>query len=437
MTTADGSTARSARMAAGTALMLASLVALALGWGGGWASAQEEGVTFQTVTPTATAYYTHAAGEAAPGVLVDEFPPAVVCLLVPEACGADARQVTEPLAGAVPPPDAVPEAPVQPVPPGTLPVATLAGATRYESAIAFELPAIPTDHQVDRFVLRLVETDPTFSLDSPAFRQAVLAAFVSFEQQEPAQEQFEKVLEANPADDQFLGVEACPIIEPFQPGENQPATAVPATDCILGANGTRTEDGAWEFDLTLAADAWHQGNIPAEGVLLRPISAPNLAFGDPDLSTNEQVTFAASADDPPAVAAASSERPEPITFAPGPGTSDRTGSVAPDRGGPVAVARPPVTDRSGRRAGEQPAPDVAAPADGAPSGGPATGPSAEQPQPRNLWWYWLSVPGLLGGMFVTGRALTAPGDAVAPRGGGALTRLVQQRDGGTGGGRPW
>lgn len=424
------------RLLTGAAVAVAALAAVAAGTRAGVASAQQSGADFAPLTPTATAYYTHPAGEAVPGVLTDEVPPAVVCLLIPEACGEEISQVTGPLGEAVPDPASLPAAPAQPVPPDTLPVATLAGAPRYEAAVRFELPAVPAEHRVDRFVLRLAETDPTYSLDSPAFRQAVLAAFVSIEEQQPADDQFAAVLEANPVDEQFLGVEACPLVEPFEEGGNQPAGAVPEADCVLGANGARGDDGAWEFDLTLAADAWQRGDLPTEGVLLRPIGAPNLAFGDPDVSTNEQVTFGLSDEQPPAVAVASSQRPEPLDFAPAPapGPVGEAGPRAPPDG-PVAVARPPAVDRPEQ---PQPAPQVAEPdRTAAPAPPHARQPGADRPDPQNLWWYWLSVPALLGGMYVTTRALTAADEPPGTAAGGALTSLMARRGGPLPGGDRW
>ena len=54
----------------------------------------------------------------------------------------------------------------------------------------------------------------------------------------------------------------------------------------------------WTFDLTFAVQAWTEGTdgdvLPNQGIMLRPVGAPNLAYGDPDFSTNWQVSLADS-----------------------------------------------------------------------------------------------------------------------------------------------
>lgn len=416
------------------ALTVAALVlGLPAGLGGnvGASTAQEgQAPESQPVEITGSAYYTHSAGGAAPDILVEEFPPGVVCILVPETCGEQAEQVTGPLGEAVPPPESAPDAPAQPVPPDTLPVATLAGAPRYEAALRFKLPALPAGQRVDRFALHLVETQPTYSLDSPAIRQAVLAAVVSLEEEEPAAEEFAKLSEEHPADDQFLGVEACPLVAPFQEGPNQPAAEVPETDCVLGANGTRHEDGTWEWDLTLAAEAWRQGEMANHGILLRPLTAPNLAFGDPDTSTNEQVTFGLDPETPPTVSAATSEPLAPVALGPEPPREAEAGPAAgggPARGVGTRRGLPPPPGPAEQPTRTAQTPEVAAAEPSGGEGGARAAGPGPLPQPRTPWWYWLTLPALLAGAYATTRTLTAEPEVAAAGGAGALTRLMQRR----------
>src|SRR5690606_10613976 len=100
------------------------------------------------------------------------------------------------------------------------------------------------------------------------------------------------------------GIEACPIVEPWEAGSAQGAgldgVRLPDVDCLLGPSGQLDPDtGPWTFGLACAARAWLDGrdgqSFPNEGILLRPVGAPNLAYGDPDLSTNWLVSLSIAA----------------------------------------------------------------------------------------------------------------------------------------------
>ena len=60
----------------------------------------------------------------------------------------------------------------------------------------------------------------------------------------------------------------------------------------------RRDAGTWVFDLTFAAQAWTEGVdgevLANQGIMLRPLGAPNFAYGDPDFSTNWVVSLADS-----------------------------------------------------------------------------------------------------------------------------------------------
>ncbi len=72
-------------------------------------------------------------------------------------------------------------------------------------------------------------------------------------------------------------------------------TRLPDSDCLKGTTSVfDPAAGAWTFDLTFAAQAWARLDDPwpTRAILLRPVGAPNLAYGDPDLSTNFIVSLA-------------------------------------------------------------------------------------------------------------------------------------------------
>lgn len=412
-----------------------------------------------------------------PPSVLQSFPPQVVCLVIVKACTGDFHEDQ---------PDGVddgynqltggveqginaaekndPGEPVSPVPPDTLPVAVTTGQPRYRSAIAFELPTVPSDHQVDSFKVYLTEKDPTGGVSSPMVRQAVLAAMTCARGCQ--QDQFEKILTMGcteeqkgqpcPAEDDPLGVEMCPIADdPSTEDKNaewkgersQDPKTVPDTDCFLGANGRRLEDGTWEFDLTFALEAWSEGEIANNGVLLVPQGAPNFAFGDPDSTFNKQVSFE------PAVkyTVATSEEVElftpdlggggtdlPGSTSGGSGSFDSTGSTGSSGGfstpsssgtsGNVSSFSAPANDDPVA----QPAPEVAGgDSAAAPNQQPVTEPVAAgtQEQPGSAWYVWLLAPVFLGGAWLTAQSLTAP-TATALAGAskeGAMTRLLSQQ----------
>ncbi|HET9444239.1 MAG TPA: hypothetical protein VFO65_12995 [Acidimicrobiales bacterium] len=365
------------------------------------------------------------AGGVIPATLTREFPPAVLCIVSPQLCGPSLAPLTAPLGQVLPavevPADAFPET----VDEGTLPVGLLGGAPRYQSYLRFDLPGdIPHDAQVDRFDLVLSESGPSYALESPAFRQAVLAALVAYEEKSPealaqavkdAAQQTTPLVESRPT-----GIEACAVSGSWEAGPGQDAGQQPARDCILGANGVRDEaTRTWRFDLSLLAQSWLDGSTPNEGLYLGPIGAENLAFGDPDVSTNFQISLAGAGDE--------ALRPR-VEYSFSPGFDDDFDGALEDLGdlggaGPARSVNPfagpsggglPVFDPAGGSAAPSPAVPVVRPT------------LVAQSRPRTPGWLWLLIPGGLAAAVLFERALRSEPELAGTGRPGALSRLMSR-----------
>jgi len=377
--------------------------------------------------------YVASATAVLPNILTNDVPPTAICIVVPEACPPELDPVRDPLREAVG--DAANldlSTPVQPVPPDTVSVAYLGGNARYQSAILFQPPAVPAGHEIEQFDLVFQQAQPTFDMNSPSFRRIVLALFETIGTEDP--EYFVNgladALENQALDlSQRVGIEACPLTTPFEPGGAPMAqsefdiprdteTGELAIDCVLGSIGTFDPGGeAWRFDLAFAARAWASGDLENHGLLLRPIGSPNLAFGDPDPTTNAQVGLdigtvaVAMATGVPAVfspPAAPSNQPPTLAGGTGLDVGDPVGVGAP----PVAAPAPPRDD-----------PILAPPPTSSP-------PQAVQParsQATNPWWMWLALPAFALGSWLALSGLAAPAVATDVHRSGAMTRLLAQR----------
>jgi hypothetical protein len=76
-------------------------------------------------------------------------------------------------------------------------------------------------------------------------------------------------------------VRACPITSFLVPETNGDAENLPAEDCnVAHADGKRSDDGSWTFDLTSIAAAWVDpfGTVTANGVRLDPIGDAPATF---------------------------------------------------------------------------------------------------------------------------------------------------------------
>lgn len=437
------------RLRAGVALMALAIGGLFLATPFGVARA-EEGAEAQKLTITKQAYWSRSLGHVAPKSLTDHFPPTVVCLVLPAFCnsplapvlaeGDKLAQSTQP--ESLPGGDQIAEAMAGGK--ENLPTGVLAGARRYLSAIQFDTPAIPAGHRATAFEIQLTpDPDFTFHYDSPAFRQAVLSALrlIQTEDPEAFMTELKKVGDdGHPLKNEtVLGVEACPIVGGFawDAGGNQDAATAPErdtderkegavlpkqVDCNLGSNA-KQRDGKWVFDLTLTANAWADGKIPNNGILLRPVLPPNLAYGDPDLSTFDQAVFFSPTgttvgDNLPTFSLATKERSKPVSLAP-------ARSIQPQVLGAQSET---FTETFG--ALDDPAPVLDAP-DPAPSVDAPPQRGATLPAgigvPVTEWWVWLLLPMFLAGVYLTTQALTAEPAMVMAQRSGAMTRLIEAR----------
>jgi hypothetical protein len=76
------------------------------------------------------------------------------------------------------------------------------------------------------------------------------------------------------------GIVACPILEFWVEGPNQPYDALPELDCERAVPGLRSEDGTWTFDLAPIAEAWLDlgSGIDPNGVALVPAPGTTGSF---------------------------------------------------------------------------------------------------------------------------------------------------------------
>jgi hypothetical protein len=456
---------RAVRLVAGTTLLLLALAVSAVGMAP--ATAQEDAGT--PVEIKASTLYVSPATGAVPPTLTSSVPPAAVCVVVPESCpetpeGVPSRGDVATGIGEVK--DQAVDAPVQPVPADSAAVSFLGGVPRYETALKFDAPAVPEGHDVMRFELTFPQSQPTYDASSPAFRRAVLAAFEAISSKDPADfvTGMVKALDEDPIDtSKQLAFEACPFLDEFTPGgapqssdrgemphhDGPDGDPEPAVDCTYGGNGVYDEEAdVWRVDLAFTAQAWADGELDNHGILLRPIGAPNLAFGDADTSTNAQlvlditeVTAAmetaeafdpsdfgdfdeAGVDDLDSPAAADDFAGDEFAgddFA-GEAPSFDSGS---DVGAPLDSPEFPETATE-----DVPLADAPAVADGLGGEGTELDTQATRPAgsaPQTPWWVWTLAPLLIGGAYLTGSAVLAPAPALAAAsggGGGALTRLL-------------
>lgn len=394
---------------------------------------------FEQAKVAATGYYTSPVNDALPPVLTSEVPPGVVCIVTgiagaSQVCGDQVQQLKALLSGTpldvsdgLPLPESADPQLPQPVAPGTLPVGLLGGKQRYASYLKIELPDVPAEHEVARFdlVLHQAPNAVNFAFESPAFRRAVLSALAAYEEKgpEPFQEFFELLVsqELEPFTQMPTGIEACAITEPAKAGA-QSDGAIPASDCILhGATGVYDADaGTWTFDMSLAMGAW-AGGTPNHGIYLHPVGAENVAYGDPDPSTNFVVSLADGSADPALLPKFNLSTFEVPSYSPPPfvGGVDTTppsaGGISPNVNpfvGDDVLDSPPVAGG-----------DVAAPEPSAEVAGPVELASASR---GSAWYVWLALPALVVLAYVLTGAASGP-PAAAQQRRGALTRLIEVR----------
>lgn len=421
--------------------MLVASIALAAV--GSWAAPGRAADQQQVAEVERQAYFTRPATSAAPPVLLDGFPPSTACLVAglagfPEACGEDISDVTDQLGlgDGLPVPVTPDSQVVQPVAPGTLPIGMAAGQERYASLLRFNLPILPAGQEFAKIELLMRPDGVGYAAESPAFRQMVLAAISQVSDQDP--QQFADVLadvaagETAAVAESITGIEACPATEGWDGGDAQDAGTdgerIPDVDCLIGTTGEfDASSDTWVFDITFAVQAWTTGglageSIPNEGLVLRPLGAENLAYGDPDLSTNWLVSLADEQ------AADEDLRPR-LRYSVAPAAPP----IEPIDSGPTDAA--PIVDDVPSEPISSP---VASPVQATPASGGGTQrvvpaslraryaqPAAVSTAATNPWWLLLLVPmlGMVG--WSMGEAVLARPATARTATGGALERLVR------------
>jgi hypothetical protein len=355
--------------------------------------------------------------------------------VIPQACPEGLQQIKQTLG--INPGIPIPASPdyqaPQPVLPGTLPVGMLGGKPRYLSFVKFEMPKIAADQKIDRFDLVLGQDQLSFAMESPAFRAAVLTALSTYETKTPdpitafltsLADQTTPIVKPNPT-----GIEACLVSKAWQDGASQDAAKAPKTDCLYGTTG-RFDSAAntWTFDLSAVAQAWLDGAYPNEGIYLGPIGAPNVAYGDPDASTNFLISLTSSGSATgvkPALRVATSPKPaDDVAATPSPDLSS-AGSSGEVQGASLTA---PSSDLSTLSPGP-----VTSTASGAGSTPLSTAKKAQLASHRKALWYaWLWVPIALIGMLALLQGFETTSQAAVGREEGALTRLVAMKRRSTG-----
>jgi hypothetical protein len=452
---------RGGRLTAGLTL-LAMALAGAMAAVAPAAAQSPEGSAASPIEITEHALYASPVSDAVPPTITSSVPPEAVCVVRPDLCPEESEPVRNQVVdGFAAVGDNFPVAPVHPVPADSAAVSFFGGHTRYQTAIKFDVPQVPAGDEIIAFTVEFDQGQPSYDLNSPAFRRVILGAFSSIGPQDPAFaiEGLVDALQMSPleVDGDIIGIEACPLLAAFEPGgapqaaheDKLPQREIGEdetevdVDCILGSSGVRGDDGVWTFDLTFAAAAWAAGEIENHGVLLRPSGAPNLAFGDPDSSTNAQVVL-----DLTDVRASmeSAEAMEEMSFDElgfedgaefdeagfdgdgfGDGGFDDGASFGADA--PMDAGFSDTTDldaefADGDDLSAAPMDDQqaqVAPVDTVAAGGGGI---------ENPWWLWLLVPAFFGGAYLTSQALMVPAAGAAGGGqSGALSRLIAQRSG--------
>ncbi len=383
------------------------------------------------------AYFTYPITQTTPPVLRNGFPPATACLVaglvgVPQLCGNEVQQAGAllGLSDGLPIPITPDSDLAQPiVVPGTTPVGMFGGQPRYVSLAALNLPALPSGQRYGKFELVLHQDGTNFSIESPALRNFVLQAVGQISEQDPAKiaDAISQALTGDIplAAETITGIEACPVIQPWNAGPGQSASLdgsrLPDVDCLTGTTGAfNAEAETWTFDLTFAAQAWTEGVdgkvLANQGILMRPLGAPNFAYGDPDFSTNWVVSLADS------TAADVSLRPR-IRYTT---VSDDTGAVI-DPGGLVDL---PAFDDSGSPVdlgSGSVSPSLGSGGGRGRTALPGTTTRIARSRGSTPGWVWLALPLGLAAAYMFDRSLTAVPAAMRRRP-GALTQLELNRE---------
>lgn len=423
------------------AILLAATGVLTLGLAGA-----------ETVETNATvsreAYFTYPITQTAPPLIRNGFPPATACLVaglagVPQICGTEAQQVASllGLTDGLPIPITPDGDLAQPTAlPGTTPVGMFGGQPRYVSLAAFNLPALQSGQRYGKFELVYSANGLNFAVESPATRNLVLQIVSQLGEQDPAlvAAAVTRALsgEIPLAAETITGIEACPIVEEWNGGRAQGASLdgsrAPDVNCLTGTTGVFDEAAnTWTFDISFAVQAWTEGTdgevLPNQGIMLRPLGAPNFAYGDPDFSVNWVVSLADSTnEDPklrPRIRYTTVEDATEAVLDPGGAVdfSDTTDDSGVDLGGDFGgdLGSGPFDDGTGGVVTDSGGSNSGSGGAGGTTGSPRTVSTSRGSLPG---WVWFVLPFALIAAYVFDQSLIATPAALRRRP-GALTRL--------------
>ena len=231
---------------------------------------------------------------------------------------------------------------------------------------------------------------------------------------------------ANVNPDNGAAITACPITSEWSPARNAPLAAAPRANCDLGrADGARSPDGTWRFDLTALGKLWTT-SLAQHGVLLmEKVDAPatfQLSFEGISSTTGVRVELRtsdgrgpAAADALPAASAGTQGAPSPPSAAAGGGA---TPGLSLDT--PLPLAGPPGTGGAGT--GGSAPPVTASPAPTVGQGQPVSDPQLWGNLPPATA---LLVPVVLGFGLLVCHTLGPAGDPpVSSRRQGAVSRAL-------------
>ena len=414
-----------------------------------------------------TAFYTSPTSALTPGTLTDS---TIQCIVIPESCTPDAQAITGPVLGGVVAGleglDTATEPVPQPVPPGALPVGLLNGNQRYSSAVQIGPPTVAEGKTVSDYTISFQMSSASFAVESPAFREFVLAVVAQAGTGGP--EMFETFFgnvtagETDLLTQNITGLEACVIAEPWEAGDNQPVREQPEIDIFYCSPRAEPDDNnIVTFDMTFPAqDALtddEQFKLDwSNGILIRPLAAQNLAYGDADYSTNYYAYLEPLDANPPTTEFTQVDKPEPIPVSPGnntntggstggstsgsSGSSGSTGGTSGGRGsssssssGSSSSNRPSSPAASGTTSttAAQPAPAAesgvtSAVQDNTSSVADEAFAPVNEESAGSFPIAWILLPMMLGGAFWYGRVLDGAPVTAAVRS-GAMTRLLRDR----------
>lgn len=224
----------------------------------------------------------------------------------------------------------------------------------------------------------------------------------------------------------FAVIVACPITEFWLGGENGIWETRPAFDCELAeAEGVRSDDGTWTWDLAAIGALWSAGDVDSQGVALVEKVEPPTSF---------RAAFAGAADQAIGVryVASGGEEPEDLFAGGGFDTGDGGGvdsQPAPDTGGiDSGFSLPPVDAPEGTADAGADTTTTTVPEDDDEE--VASAPIANEPiSPLGSlqWWTWPLLAVLVGVAVLCMLALGPGGEPLAASTRRGVTRALEAR----------